>query len=106
MPDSAVTLQIDCISIICHPSFDEERVSDLRGASARALENWSDVFDLLRSVAASPVVQLTLTKGEIHCLIDNGDAWVTAVSVPAKAKGYDVLAKILRQLEHSSKRPR
>lgn len=103
MPDNAVTLQIDCISIVCDPTFDEERVSGLREASPRALKNWSDVFDLLRSVAASPVVQLTLTKGEILGLIHNGDAAATAIRLPTKAEGYDVLAKILRELRHSQR---
>ena len=99
--DAAVTLHVGSISIFCDATFYEKRVRDLTEARHRALENWSDIVDLLRSIDASPVVELSLSKGEILGLIHSGDATATAISLPMKATAYDVLAKILRELEHS-----
>jgi len=101
-----ITLHVGSIAILCGATLDEARVADIRDAIPRALSNWPDVIDLLSRMGVSPHVELALAKSTVHALVHSGEAAATAVSVPAKATGYDVLAKILRELDAQYKKQR
>lgn len=94
-----VTLHVGSIAFFAVRPLDEARVADIRDAIPRALSNWPDVIDLLRRMGVSPHVELALAKSTVDALIHCCEAAATAVTVPAKAKCHDVLAKILRELD-------